>query len=483
MSENREKSQYDKIVEWLDNRIGIAKTPLRPIPAFSLNPIYWLGLLMALCFAMQVATGMFQLLYYVPTSADAYSSTTYIIQSVPLGQLVETLHLYTAYAMILLAMLHLTRNYFGSAHKAPRELMWIVGWILFLITLSMGLTGYLLPWTVISKSATDVAIGFLNFFPAGISNILRFIVSGSGSDDDLLQHFFIIHTVILPWALALFLALKVYLFEVHGPSYIRAYGRGSSEIHPWFPKVFLYALMLFSVFIAFLVTLATFVPLTLPPMFTAQAASQYVVQPDWYLLWLYQILKLDVFEGAFAVVALALVSAFLVILVLLPFYDRSKRRDIVTRPIFTTIGAVIVTEFVVLTVWGYLTPGQVISNWDAIAVLGMPALIVILVTHLLFDRRKKTQISMDIAGEVRTNVATNMNKALMISKGYGPFTGFFVILLGVASVSIATLVNSLSSILSNMPIIALTLTLLISSLFFMLRMFGRIVMAYEEEHK
>jgi quinol-cytochrome oxidoreductase complex cytochrome b subunit len=156
------KTVYDKLVDWFDVKLGFAKTPLKPVPDFLLNPIYWLGALLAVTFVLQATTGMFMLLYYTPTPEQAYTSTIYIMNSVPLGTLIETLHLYTAYAMILLTILHLVRNYFGSAHKGNRDLMWLAGLGLGGIVVSFGVTGYLLPWTVISKSATDVAIGFVS---------------------------------------------------------------------------------------------------------------------------------------------------------------------------------------------------------------------------------------------------------------------------------------------------------------------------------
>jgi quinol-cytochrome oxidoreductase complex cytochrome b subunit len=386
------KNIYDKIVNWFDVRLGFAKTPLKPIPDFALNPIYWLGLLLALTFAMQGATGMFMLLYYVPTPAEAYSSTIFIINSVPLGQLVETLHLYTAYAMILLAFLHLIRNYFGSAYKEKRVLMWLAGILLGVTVLSFGVTGYLLPWTVISKSATDVAVGFVNFLPAAIANLAKFVLVGSGSDTAEITNFLHIHTVILPAVLLLFLALKVYMYEVHGPAYVSAFGKPKKgKIYSWFPKIFLYAVILFSVYIAILVAVSALVPLVLPPAFSPETAGQYVVQPDWYLVWVYQILKIQVFEGSEAVYAIAALIVFMALLFLLPFFDRSKRRQLSQRPVFATIGTILVVEFVTLTIWGYLTPGQIIPNLQAVQVLGGSTIVTIIVMWIIYKLRQKTR--------------------------------------------------------------------------------------------
>jgi quinol-cytochrome oxidoreductase complex cytochrome b subunit len=492
------KTVYDKLVDWFDVRLGFTKAPLKPIPDFALNPIYWLGLLMALTFGMQGATGIFMLLYYVPTPAGAYSSTTFIINSVPLGQLVETLHLYTAYAMILIAFLHLARNYFGSAHKENRILMWLAGIVLGVTVLAFGVTGYLLPWTVISKSATDVAVGFVNFFPAAIANLAKFVLVGSGSDTAEVTNFLHIHTVILPAVLLVFLALKVYMYEVHGPAYVSAFGKPKKgKIYPWFPKIFLYAIMLFSVFIATLVAVSALVPLVLPPAFSPETAGQYVVQPDWYLVWVYQILKVQAFEGPEAVYAIAALGAFMVLLFLLPFYDRSKRRQMGQRPVFVTIGAIIVVEFVALTVWGYLTPGQIIPNVQAIFLLGGLAAATIIVMGLIYrTRRKIVSFSPPLSEPKVPPASPKTSRASAKSKPKPKqvrsqikrasqsmlswFTAVFVILLITASASLASLVNMIPSFVASAPLVFLAAAVFAVSAYGMCRMLRGYVIAYEK---
>jgi quinol-cytochrome oxidoreductase complex cytochrome b subunit len=488
---SEKKTLYDKLVDWFDVRLGFTKAPLKPIPDFALNPIYWLGLLLALTFGMQGATGIFMLLYYVPTPAEAYSSTTYIINSVPLGQLVETLHLYTAYAMILIAFLHLARNYFGSAHKENRILMWLAGIVLGVTVLAFGVTGYLLPWTVISKSATDVAVGFVNFFPSSIANLAKFVLVGSGSDASQITNFLHIHTVILPAVLLVFLALKVYMYEVHGPAYVPAFGKPKQgKIYPWFPKIFLYAVILFSTYIALLIAVSSLVPLVLPPAFSAETAGQYVVQPDWYLLWVYQILKIQAFEGPEAVYAIAALGVFIVLLFLLPFYDRSKRRDLGQRPVFVTIGAIIVVEFVTLTVWGYLTPGQIIANLQAVLVLGGAAVATIIAMWIIYRVRRATKeaqtapapetpktTAKDTAKPTRVRGQIEHASRSMLSW----FTAVFVFFLITASASLASLVNMLPSFMSTAPLALMSAVVFAVSLYAMCRMLRGYVLAYEQQ--
>lgn len=482
------KDTYDRIVDWFDVRFGFAKTPLKPIPLFTLNPIYWLGLLMALAFAIQGATGIFQLLYYVPTPADAYSSTMYVINTVPLGHLIETLHLYTAYAMILLMFMHLARNYFGSSHKEHRDLMWVAGIVMMFVVLGFGVTGYLLPWTVISKSATDVAIGFVSFLPGQLGNLARFLIAGTGSDADTLRRFVTLHTVLLPGALLALLAAKVYMYEVHGPSYVSAYGGlkvpGGKSMR-WFPGIFLYATMVFSAFIALLFAASALVPLSLPPEFSAAAAAKYVVQPDWYLLWVYQILKFQVFEGSSAVYAVVGLGAFFVVLILLPFYDRSARREVGKRPVFITIGAILLSELIGLTVWGYLTPGQVIPAFQAFGVVGGLAVIVAIITWALYRLRARR-----LAGQAR-NVSGVPAKAsafkirkIASAAGnglYNRFTFAFVALLVIASVSLSSVVNLLPTALMTLPVFFSAVVAFAFSFGVMTLMLRNFVRAYEKE--
>ena len=155
-SGQEKQSAVGRLVGWFDNRLGLSHELLRPAPEYSINPFYWLGALPVVAFVIQGISGIMLVLYYVPTPALAYSSTKYIFQSVSYGQFLETVHLYTAYAMIMLAFLHMMRGYFVSVHKKPRELMWIVGMGMGFVTLGFGFTGYLLPWDQKAFWATTV---------------------------------------------------------------------------------------------------------------------------------------------------------------------------------------------------------------------------------------------------------------------------------------------------------------------------------------
>ncbi len=442
---------------------------------------------MALTFAMQGVTGAFMLLYYTPTPTLANVSTMYIINSVPLGLLVETLHLYTAYAMILLTFMHLARNYFGSSHKRPRELMWVAGVIMMIIVLSFGVTGYLLPWTVLSKSATDVAIGIAGLLPGPFSSLGRSFLVGVGSDEAELTRFFGFHTILLPLSLIAFLAAKIYMFEVHGPSYVPAYGKAKkSTTWPWFFKIFFYAVVIFSLFIALLLSISALFPLSLPPAYSPETAAHYVAQPDWYLLSVYQLLKFDIFEGSDAVYAIGLIGVFLLILILLPFYDRSTRRMVGSRPLFATLGAIAIVEYAVLSVWGYLTPGQIIDNVQAVAVVVSIAALVALLSLAAFRFHRKTEDSEKALAAMPVQMAdsqpASQRKILadLGVVGHLRLTAIFIFLLTAGSASLASVVNGLLAPGQNVPLLTGAASVLCFSTYVMCRLVRKVVLLREE---
>jgi len=377
-----------RVARWFDARLGLSHEFLRPAPQYAINPFYWLGALAVVAFVIQSVSGMLMMLYYVPDPSQAYQSTQFIFQNVSYGTFLETVHLYTAYAMILLVFMHMMRGYFVSVHKKPRELMWMTGMLMGFVTLGLGFTGYLLPWTVVSKSATDVGAGMISALPQPLSNFLNFLVVGAGGDSAELLRFFDLHVIVLPAVLLVLLVVKMYMLEAHGISEPVTGQDGSEKgkkLIPIFPSVTFYLAELATLFGAAMMLFSVLFPLVLQPAYTATAASQYThQQPDWYFLWIYQLLKISAFESAGLPVALTAVTLIFVLLLLLPFLDRGKARRISQRPFYVTVGVVLAAEIIVLTIWGYLTPGEVIPDEQAALVLGGTALAVVVISLLSY---------------------------------------------------------------------------------------------------
>jgi quinol-cytochrome oxidoreductase complex cytochrome b subunit len=390
------REKITRLVQWFDTRLGLSHDLFRPVPLYAINPFYWLGALAVTAFVIQGITGVIMMLYYVPSPTEAYSSTQYIFNSVPYGRFLETVHLYTAYAMIMLSFMHMMRGYFVSVQKKPREIMWVVGMLMGFVTLGFGFTGYLLPWTVVSKSATDVGVGMINALPAGISSFFSFLIVGAGGDSTTLLRFYDLHIILLPAILLVLLVAKMYMLETHGISDpITSISDKKRRLIPVFPDATIYVLELAALFGAGMLMISLLFPLSLPPQFTPELAATYSPQPDWYFLWIYQIIKISAFETAGLPVALSAVTAIMIVLVILPFIDRSDKKGFRDRRVFISLGAIFVAELVALTVWGFVTPGQIISDEQAALVLGGIAILVAggtLLLHRLLYKASRSKL-------------------------------------------------------------------------------------------
>jgi ubiquinol-cytochrome c reductase cytochrome b subunit len=376
-AEEAVKTRLEKLGGFISSRTGATYPILRPVPAFSLNPFYWLGALSVVAFIIQGVTGIVMVFYYTPTVDAAYTSTQFIFKSVYLGSFLETIHLYTAYAMIMLAFMHMMRGYFVSVHKKPRELMWMTGMMMGFVTLGFGFTGYLLPYTVVSKSASDVGVGMMAALPTPIANLANFLIVGTGGSATEILRFYDLHVLILPAVLLGLLAAKMLMLETHGVA-DPVTGTLTEKLKrtlPIFPDVTVYLVELSVLFGVGMLVISALFPIQLGPEYTPQAAAAIAAQPDWYFLWLYQILKIKVMETAGLPVALTLAMGAFIILIFLPFLDRGSDRRIIDRPKFVVLGAVFIMELIVLAGWGLMTPGQIIPTLTAVEVLGGTAVI------------------------------------------------------------------------------------------------------------
>jgi quinol-cytochrome oxidoreductase complex cytochrome b subunit len=147
---------------------------------------------------------------------EAYHSIVMIMEEVRYGPLIRTLHSYSANLMVFTALLHMFRVLFTGGYKKPRELNWVAGLLLGMITLTFGFTGYLLPWTDMARGATSIGLGMLKSVPE-IGPMVGSILAGV-TDADTLKRFFTFHTLLLPAAFALIALLHFYMIKRHGIS-------------------------------------------------------------------------------------------------------------------------------------------------------------------------------------------------------------------------------------------------------------------------
>lgn len=209
-----------KIYEWLDERLGLGDmyTNLldRPEPLGN----WWntLGSASLFLFILQTVTGIFLTVYYTPSPDHAYDSIQYIMNDVAFGWLVRGIHHWGATLMVLVVFIHMIRVFVTASFKYPRELTWLIGVGLLLLTMAMGLTGYLLPWNQKSYWATTVATKIAGSAPLVGDFILKVMRGGSDLSALTLQRFFAAHIWILPALLIGLIAIHLLLIIKHGES-------------------------------------------------------------------------------------------------------------------------------------------------------------------------------------------------------------------------------------------------------------------------
>lgn len=203
----------EKVVDWLDERLGLTtvyNTVLdRKVP--KVNWWYTLGSATLFLFLLQAATGIFLTVYYVPSPDHAYNSINYIMNDVTFGWLIRGIHHWGATLMVITVFLHMLRTFYMAAYKYPRELTWLTGVILFLATLGMGFTGYLLPWNQRAYWATTVGTEIPGTIPFIGDFLMRILRGGADLSAVTLARFFSVHIWFLPATILLVIGIHLYM--------------------------------------------------------------------------------------------------------------------------------------------------------------------------------------------------------------------------------------------------------------------------------
>ncbi len=316
-----------------------------------------LGTLCALTFLIMVGTGMVLAFYYVPSPDKAWDSVRYISNDVPAGKLLRGLHHWGAGAMVLLVFLHQMVTYFHGSYIRPRQATWVTGACLFLVTLGLGFTGYLLPWDMKAYWATIVGANIPSQYPLVGESITRFILGGPDMSGFTLTRFYSIHTLVLPALLLCFMAMHIYLIRLHNLSDPRERLAGeclppsNGKPYRFFPEHMHRTAIAFGVlFLALLVLGAK-----LPAPLEARAGTfiaDYLPRPEWYYMWVFQLLTY--FTGVWeAVGSLVIPVGGVLLMICVPFLSESRMKGIVNRPVSLSIGLTFIVCVVYLTSQAY----------------------------------------------------------------------------------------------------------------------------------
>ena len=329
-----------RLYNWLDSRLRlqpIERTLLdEPIPGGA-SWIYVFGSATLFLFLLQAVTGMFLAVYYAPTPDHAYDSIQFIEQEVTFGAFVRGLHHWGASAMVVAIGLHMLQTFLYGAYKPPRELMWMVGVVLFLIVMGFAFTGYLLPWDQTAYWATQVGINMVGTVPLVGEFFMRVMRGGEQLGALTVSRFFAVHVLFLPALLVTLAAAHLFILRRVGPAGPWTDRRAALGQEPFYPRqVYMDAVVMLGVFLI-VATLALTVPFPLTDKADPSDTS-FVPVPEWYFLFYYELLKYV--HGPLEPLA-TWVLPMLVILIMLfwPFIDQNPARHPIKRPVALTAGA------------------------------------------------------------------------------------------------------------------------------------------------
>jgi quinol-cytochrome oxidoreductase complex cytochrome b subunit len=350
-----------------------------------------LGLISLYLFFILIGTGVLLMFYYVPSTAHAYDVMKDLQFVVSAGLLVRNMHRWAAHLMVLFVMLHLCRVFYTAAYKAPREFNWVIGIGLFLMTLGLSFTGYLLPWDQLAFWAITVGTSIAGYAPVIGPKLQYLMLGGHTVGQEALTRFYALHVIVLPSAALVM--ISVHLFRVRKDGGLarpdepantvqqlevsqlptnKSYGlmelaRGTTpqvglnpadEVFSW-PHLVFRELLLFLATVAVVLFLAIFWNAPLEELANAIHPPNPAKAP-WYFLGLQELVSYSAFWGG-VVVPGVLVAG----LVLLPYLDRQRRGVgrwfAPERKLATTLFTIGLIVTIVLTVIGSVFRGP---NWS-----------------------------------------------------------------------------------------------------------------------
>jgi menaquinol-cytochrome c reductase cytochrome b subunit len=213
---------------WLDQRTAasgfLTGMLYRKVPKGT-NWFYTLGSATLFAFIVQAVTGVFLAMFYTPSATQAYHSISHINNEVPLGQFVHGMHKWGASVMVILIFLHMGRTFFFGAYKYPRELNWVIGVVLLILTMTMAFTGYLLPFDQRSFWASIVGININGTGPVVGPYLSDFLRAGPELGATTLARFYAIHMLLVPGAIIALIGAHMYLVVKLGttaPPWVKA---------------------------------------------------------------------------------------------------------------------------------------------------------------------------------------------------------------------------------------------------------------------
>lgn len=356
-----------KLYDWFDSRLR--RTILLGItlrfPRKFQDPLPYLGILTFTAFLITGLTGGLLMFYYTPTFEEAYESVGRINDELPFGFVLRNLHYQASNAMILLALMHLFYLYFRGRYKLRNEILWITGIVMGVLAILEAYTGYDLIMNERAMLAINIGRALV-FSTPGVGGTLGQMIFSGGFTDWLIRYN-ALHVFILPMIILTILVIH-------------------------FPRVLVVDIPTLSTFAGILFVVGGLFPVELGEPYVLLRPPKVTI-PEWYLTGIYASLR----TGLDAFLMGALVPALLIALFMaVPFIDIGRKIRMRERPFFTALGLTIITQFIVVTAWGFFAPGQFIETpllIDVVtffAVLGVLAIASYTMTYLFFRWKRQT---------------------------------------------------------------------------------------------
>jgi quinol-cytochrome oxidoreductase complex cytochrome b subunit len=341
-----------KISEWLFTRFPINVQKIselwekafikEPIPQHMKNWFFALGATPLILFIFQAITGILLTLYYIPSPDRAYESVRYITEEVKFGYWIRGMHRWGSNLMVIAVILHIVRVFFTKGYKAPRELNWIIGSFLLIITLAFCFTGYSLIYNQLSYWATTVGTNMIAEIPLVGKFLLLLIRGGTDVTENSLIRLYNLHIGLLPTLFVILILLHIILVRLHGVS--KAYP--DEPTYSFYPEHFYTALQ---IMLLLLITLSV-LSIILPPGIGEPADPNNTplhIKPEWYFFAVYSILKILPLK-----VGIYFMTLVLLVFILWPFIDEALSGKIKMKiSLHYIFGMVVILIFLFFTVY------------------------------------------------------------------------------------------------------------------------------------
>ena len=320
---------------WLDARLPILRFQAElmdyPTPK-NLNYWWTFGGILAVCLGIQIVSGVVLAMHYTPNSALAFASVEHIMRDVPFGWFIRNLHAVGASMFFLAVYIHIFRGLYYGSYKAPREMIWILGMVIYLLMMATAFLGYTLPWGQMSFWGATVITNLLGAFPIIGKPITTWLWGGFAIDNPTLNRFFSLH-YLLPFVIAAVVGLHIWALHVPGnnnPLGVNVKSkRDTVPFHPYYTvkdgfAIVVY-LIVFAVFVFFLPNSLGRTDNAIPAN-PLQTPAEIV--PEWYLLPFYAMLR----AVPNKLIGVLTMFGSIGLLFLLPWLDTSKVRSMRYRP-------------------------------------------------------------------------------------------------------------------------------------------------------